>query len=90
MVCVACSNYCFASHCHAEEITYMLLKLRDDRNNAEDQIFENIFVRMVHYRLFLRIKFLVHYTFTINKTDIVHLKIKLKCICDIIVVVEKQ
>jgi len=68
----------------------MLPKLQDDVNNAEDQMFENIFVKMVYNRLFLRIKFLVHYTFTINTTDIVHLKIILKCVCDIIVAVEKQ
>ena len=42
--------------------------------NAEDQMFQNIFVRMVYNRLSLRIKFLVHYTFTINKTDNVLLK----------------
>jgi len=58
--------------------------------DAEDHMFQNIFVRMVCNRLSLRIKFLVHYTITINKTDNVHLQITLKCICDIIAAVEKQ
>jgi len=30
-----------------KKITYVLSKLQDDGNNAEDQMFENIFVRMV-------------------------------------------